>query len=78
MSTITMERRREIIKEAEALIREGKKQQGYDLIISKTPMNPVMANDFKRFMGRSPKEMLMKGYNLDDAVEAYGEKWLES
>ncbi len=78
MSTITMERRREIIREAEALIKQGRKQEGRDLVLRLTPMNPVLANDFKRWLKVSPKQMLDEGFNLDDAVAVYGEQWLES
>ena len=77
MSTITMEQRKEIIKEAEALIRQGKKEEGYALIRRKTPMDPMMANDYKIWFKMSPREMLARGYNLDDAVEVYGERWLD-
>lgn len=78
VSTMSMERRREIVKEAEILMKQGRKEEGYDLIHRLIPMNPMLANDFKHWLKISPKKMLAEGYNLDDAVAAYGEQWLES
>lgn len=73
---MTIERKREIVKEAGSLIKQGKKREGYDMINRLIPMSPMMADDFKRFMGLD--FMRECGFNLDDAVEAYGEEWLRS
>ena len=78
VSTMSMERRREIVKEADILMKQGRKEEGYDLIHRLIRMFPMLYNDFYHWLKISPKYMLSECYNIDDAVAAYGEQWLES
>ena len=72
-SSMSKEETMAIIVKAQELESLGKKQDAAALRI-KIPLHPGVADDVKRFNGI--QWLIDGGFNLTDAVAAFGEKWL--
>ena len=72
-SSMSKEETMAIIVKAQELESLGKKEDAAALRI-KIPLHPGVADDVKRFNG--VQWLIDGGFNLTDAVAAFGEKWL--
>ena len=72
-SSMSKEETMAIIAKAQELESLGKKEDAAALRI-KIPLHPGVADDVKRFNGI--QWLIDGGFNLTDAVAAFGEKWL--
>ena len=72
-SSMSKEETMAIIVKAQELESLGKKEDAAALRI-KIPLHPGVADDVKRFNGI--QWLIDGGFNLTDAVAAFGEKWL--
>ena len=72
-SSMSKEETMAIIVKAQELESLGKKEDAAALRI-KIPLHPGVAEDVKRFNGI--QWLIDGGFNLTDAVAAFGEKWL--
>lgn len=74
VSTMSDERRKEIAKQVIAAMRAGDEELATRLT-KQVPLSPPMARVLKADWGI---ELRDAGFNLDDAVKAYGKEWLEA
>ncbi len=72
-SSMSKEETMAIIVKAQELESLGKKEDAAALRIQ-IPLHPGVADDIKRFNGI--QWLIDGGFNLTDAVAAFGEKWL--
>lgn len=72
-SSMSKEETMAIIVKAQELESLGKKEDAAALRI-KIPLHPGVADDVKRF--NDVQWLIDGGFNLTDAVAAFGEKWL--
>jgi len=75
MKKLTPEEVDEILLQAYEASERGDDDE-YDRLCYMLPVNPASANDLKKSIGI--EALIASGINLIDAVEAYGEKWLNS
>ena len=73
VSTMPLEEMERIMGEADALEACGDKKGAQRLRLT-VPLNPKVANEFKRILGL--QALIDVGLNLDDAVAMYGKDWL--
>lgn len=74
VSTMSDERRKEITKQVIAAMRAGDEELATRLT-KRVPLSLPMARVLKVDWGIELKDA---GFNLDDAVKAYGKEWLEA
>ena len=74
-STMSDERRREIAAQVIEAMNAGDKERANE-IAKQIPLPLPMANVLKADWG--VENLKNSGFNLDDAVAAYGEDWLKS
>ena len=74
-STMSDERRREIAAQVSEAIKAGDKERAAE-IAKQMPLPLPMARVLKADWG--VERLKNAGFNLDDAVAAYGEDWLRS
>jgi hypothetical protein len=64
-----------IMDEAGDALEKGDRDSFYK-ILRRAPLSPDQADELKRFKGI--ESLIAAGYNLSEAVEAYGEDWLHN
>ena len=75
LTKISQEEYDAIVAEADAALERDDSDE-FDRILRKLPLSPFLADELKRSIGI--EGMIEEKINLSRAVEAYGEKWLNS
>ncbi|MDR1658377.1 MAG: hypothetical protein LBT47_12670 [Deltaproteobacteria bacterium] len=75
MKKLTKAERDDIYNKAMAALEQGDDDE-YDRLCYMLPVNPQSANDIKKLIGI--EALIASGINLIEAVETYGEEWLNN